>query len=320
MSLVSGISLIPTSQWQMPKEEIRIQLSSELCSEDEIVRKLATIDGPLDVYCWYEGPSFLPASGAKFMKDKIFEPLFAVKKDAKLYLYSLQGWNFKKNIAKISRSTPIGEAINRVNKSAIECIYCSSFFKFCTQVSKESALYKFINEELTKKEWLFKLSGDRKKIGKPVATFFDNQSSLFNCIKDLDCNNAYSPMQYIEGYYLIRESVEKGLSKGQKKIEIAFVLPNDEGKFYKDFPNDIARMLQLDFSERLIGIQVNISFQFFKYGENVDSRPYIEKRRQDPDKNQEEKVEKVKAKEIPSYFDYLSKQSMPFRRDGILKG
>jgi hypothetical protein len=38
----------------------------------------------------------LPQSGATFMRDSLFRPLYAAKGDAKLYLYSLEGWDFKK--------------------------------------------------------------------------------------------------------------------------------------------------------------------------------------------------------------------------------
>ncbi len=315
MSLISEISTTSNLSWEMPKEQIRVQLLSEPCSPAAVVRNLASIKRPIDVYCWYEGSQSLPKDGALFMKESILRPLLEQKQDAKLCLYSLRAWDFKKNITNMAASTPIGEAINRINTAAVECIYSSSFFRYCAQVSKESALYNFINEELPKKEWLHKLSESQRESSTKVSALFDNQPSLFDCIKHLDLCYAYSPMQYIEGYYLIQESVKKGLSKGQKQIEIAFLLPNDEGKYYKDFPKDIERMLQLDFGEDLADIEVNITFQFFQYGESIASRPYIDKRRKAP---------KVEAEEISTYFDFLSKQqlsqplrSMPFFRDVI---
>ncbi len=302
-------------QQQQTREQICIQLSSDPCPPEAIVKSLASIEGPVDVYCWYEGPQGLPRSGASFMKESIFEPLFALKKDAHLCLYSLKFWDLKKSVTKMSTFTPLGEAINRINRAAIECIYSSSFFRYCMQFSKENALYNFINEELPKKEWLIELSAHHRKNGTKIAALFDNQSSLFDCIKDLDVCAAYSLMQYVEGYYLIRESVEKGLLKGQKKIEIAFILPNDEGKYYQDFPKDIEKMLRLDFGKSLMNIEVNIAFQCFQYGKSLTSRPYIDKTNQ---------AQKVGEKEISSYFDYLSKQQlsqsppkMPFLKDVI---
>ena len=90
--------LLPISRpsdlsWQAPKEQVRI-LFSKLSSPEEVVKNLAAIDGPVDIYCWYEGEQGLPKEGALFMRKSIFEPLYKLKKDAKLCLYSLKAWEF----------------------------------------------------------------------------------------------------------------------------------------------------------------------------------------------------------------------------------
>lgn len=302
MSATPAISLLPSMglEMQKPSERIQLRIFSDPCLPEVIVKQLASIEGPVDVYFWYEGSQCLPRSGAVFMKKQIFAPLYKVKQDAKLCLYSLRAWDFKRNITTMVSSTPLGEAINRINTAAIECIYSSAFFRYCSQVSIESDLYAFIRDELPKKEWLFKLSGTQRRSGTTINAFFNDRSSLFDCVKDLDVSSAYSLMQYVEGYYLIRESVKKGLINRQKRIQIAFVLPNDESKYYIDLPKDIEKMLQLDFAKDLIGVEVNISFQFFQYGDSVTSRPYIDKRR---------KALKVASEEIGSYFAYRSPQS-----------
>jgi hypothetical protein len=316
MNSISQISS-PTSQWgdvQEPKEQIRLQIYSAPCSPELVVNNLASIEGPIDIYCWYEGSQCLPQLGANFMKTFIFEPLYKLKQDAKLYLYSLKAWDFKKNITKMPSSTPLGEAINRINKTTIECIYSSSFFQYCTEIRKESGIYEFLNEKLPKKKWLFTLSENQRKKGTTIAELFSERTSLFDSIKDLDVSEAYSPMQYVEGYYLIQESVRKGLLNGQKKIQIAFVLPNDESRYYLDYPEEIEKMLRLDFGKELSGVDIDISFRFFEYGDSLVARPYIDKRR---------KARKVEAKDVSSYFDYLKpsfsreQPDMPFLRDVI---
>jgi hypothetical protein len=296
MSSVALISQLSNLSWPEPSAQVRIQLFSDPVSPEAVVEKLSDKEGPVDVYCFYEGPQGLPKSGADFMRESIFAPLFSIKKDAKLYLYSLVSWGFEKNAASMPASTRMGNEINKINKAFIECVYASSFFQYCAQVPKESNLYKYVNEELPEKKWLFKLSEDRKEFGKDVATLFSDKTSLFDCIKDLDVKRAYSLMQYVEGYYFIRESVRKGLSEGKSKIQIAFVLPNDEGKFYEDFPKDIEKMLRSDFGNELNRTKVDVSLMFFNYKE-TSSRPYyIEK-----------KAPVVKPKEISSYFNYLPK-------------
>lgn len=296
-------------EYQEKNEEIKLQIFPELCSPQQVVNRLASIEGPVDIYCWYEGPQGLPKSGADFMRKLIFKPIHQLKKEAKICLYSLRGWVFKGNVDSMPFSTPLGEAINRINRRAVECLYSSSFFRYCTQVSRESGLYTFINEELPKKKWLFDLSANQKESGTKISALFNRQSSLFDCIEDSDVSSVYSAMQYIEAYYLIHESVNNGLSKGQKKIEIAFVLPNDESKYYVDLPKDIEEMLRLDFGKNLRGVDVNISFQFFRYGESITSRPYVDKSR---------KAVKVEANQISAYFDYLSQQGCSQKQSSIL--
>ena len=276
---------------------VQLQMLDEPRSPEKIVHQLSSIDGPVDVYFWFEGSQCLPQSGAIFMKEQFFEPLYQLKPNAKLCLYSLKAWSFEKTITTMPSSTSLGEAINRINTAAVECIYSSLFFQYCRQAAKIEGFYAFINDELPKKAWLFQLSNAQRKCGTTVGAFFDGQSSLFDCIKEMDLSSAYSLMQYVEGYYLIRESVRKGLEKRQQKIEIAFALPNDESKYYRDLPQDIEQMLQLDFGKDLANIEINIRFQVFQYGESLASRPYIDKQR---------KAAKVKPKEISFYFNYLS--------------
>ncbi len=66
---------------------------------------------------------------------------------------------------------------------------------------------------------------------------------------------------------------------------------------------DIEKMLQCDFGEALSEVKINITFRFFEYEKpNTKARPYIDKKKGAP---------KVEAREIVSYFDYLSKKPPP---------
>jgi len=306
-SVNSEISKMSNLSWQEPNEKVEVcVVLSAIRTPDEAVKEIAAIKGPVDVYCWYEGPKYLPKIGADFMKS-IFAQLFALKKDAKLCLYSLRAWDVEKGqgVTEMPASTLIGEAINRIDKSAVECFYSSAFFQYCAKVEKEkSDLYTFINTELPQKKWLIVLSENRKQNGIQVKELFNNDASLLDFVQDWDFSIAYSSMQYVEGYYQIRESVQKGLSDGRKKIEIAFLLPNDEGKYYTDYSKDIKKMLWLDFGKKLDGIPVKITFEFFKFTEESRARPYLGVG----------KDEKVKKKEVRSYFDYLSKEPVQLKQ------
>ncbi len=260
-----------------------------------VVDRLASIAGLVDLYCWYEGTRGLPASGATFMQNALFKPLYQRKKDVKVWLYSLCGWDFSRSVSALSDSNKLGKRIDEINKHALECFYSASFFKFCAQIPTTSPLYAFVDEQLPKKQWLLELSVDQRKKGVTVAQFFDNQSSLFDCIKELDVAQAYSPIQYIEGYYLIREAVRKRMELGEKAINVAFALPNDEEKYYRDYPTDIGKMLQLDL--RLEGVTLTLSFHFFRYGENESARPYMDRL-----------SATVRSREVVNYFNYLENE------------
>lgn len=282
--------------WEVPKGQVQISFS-KLAPPEVVVQKLSQVKGPVDIYCWYEGEQGLFKEGARFMKEAIFAPLYRMKEDAKLWLYSLRAWEFLSK-KRMDPSTLLGEAVNRIDKRAVECIYSSAFFEYCC---KQRALYDFVQGELPKKTWLKALSEEEKPCGKTVGALFKNQSCLFDCIKECDAKRAYSYMQYVEGYYLIRESVRRGLENRQRQVQIAFVLPNDESKFYLDFPKDIEAMLQLEFQDQLADVEININFFFFEYqlDRGISSRPYIDK-----SPNRVRVTEAV----VGQYFDYLGKE------------
>jgi hypothetical protein len=275
---------------------IQCFVSAGISNPPSIVKSLAAKEGEVAVFCWYEGPSALPSKGAEFMAKNFFAPLYQQKSDAKLWLYSLEATNYKRTVSAMKLSTPIGEAINRINGAAIECIYASQFYQYCVQFPKESPVYQFCNEEMPKKKWLFAISENEKAMGKTVAELFENRVSLFDSIKEMDVGKAYSAMQYVEGYYLVQEAVRSGLEKGLKKIDIAFALPNDEAKYYRDFPEEMERWVRLVFGDRVRDRAIRVEFDFFAYGELPSSRPYIDKAK---------KAKMVKPKEIDGLFGYI---------------
>jgi hypothetical protein len=270
---------------QFPK--INVQLDAAIRDPQQVVQDLASRAGSLDVYCWYEGPKGLPQSGAQFYRDYLLEPLLSRKRDATFYLYSLKGWDFVRTPSYLP-DNPLGDAINRIGSAAIRCIYSSSFFQYCSRVPVESGLYRYINEELPKKVWLANISAHYKPSQMTVAQLFDNKTNLFDSIRDLDVKRAYSFIHYVEGYYLIQESVKKALAEGNDKIQISFVLPNDEGKYYRDLPQDLEAMLWSDFGDALNGVEIDVSFLFFRYGDSQSARPYIDRAKTAPNVSPDE--------------------------------
>lgn len=280
------------------KRFVAVDIKSDPLSLDEVVNSLVSIEGELDVYTWYEGPTIITKLGAQFLKEKLFEPLYNRKTNAKLLLYSLEAWNFQRNVNAMYETTPKGIRINSINKAFIECIYASSFFKFCTQYNQESSLYRLVNKELLRKQWLVELSANRNTRGITVEELFEQQPTLVDCIKEWDVSQSYSILQYLEGYYLVKEALVRGLEKEKQKIQVAFVLPNDEAKYYQDLPDDIEKLLKAEFSEKLNGLELNIYFRFYRYGPTVNSRIYL---------GPMQKGLNVRDSEIENYFNYIPK-------------
>jgi hypothetical protein len=266
-----------------------------LTKPSKVVETVASIKGPLDVYCWYEGAEGVPRSCAKFMSEKILQPLFEQKKEVKVFLYSLKAWSFNKSVSQMSEKSPLEDVINRIDQKRLEWIDSKDFFKYSATPLEKSALHEFLDQELLKKKELIAVSGSFRKSGRNIQEFFDNKFSLFTCLDKWDVVQAYSLMQYVEGYYLVRSSVEKGLKEGKKEISVAFVLPNDESKYYVDFQKDLTEMLQLDFGSSIEKTKIVVHFHYFEYGESLKERPYIDRKEKNP----------LKADEIGSYFTFL---------------
>ncbi len=260
-----------------------------------VIQDVSYITGPLDVYCWYEGVEGLPESGAHFMSDEILKPLFAAKKDTKVFLYSLKAWSFKNRVSEMNCNNPLADVVNRIDNTRLELIDSASFFQYCAKPLEKSALHEFLIEELPKKKGLMALSAQLKNSGKSIKDLFGEDISLFTPLDNWDLGLAYGFMHYVEGYYLLRESVERGLKEGRNPINVAFVLPNDEYKYYVDFLRDLEKMLELDFGYRLKKTVVVVSFNNFSFGSSLKSRPYIDSINPN----------RVEACEIAPYFNFL---------------
>lgn len=120
-----------------------------------------------------------------------------------------------------------------------------------------------------------------------IKSLFEEKTSLIDSVGDKDVERGYSCLQYVEGYYLIERIIKEKIPSGVNKIAICFVLPNDESKYYLDYPTELERMLRLGFGKALDGIDLKIRFLFFEYGETLDARPYVDRQAKKKDKVKE---------------------------------
>lgn len=245
---------------------VNLQLNNTTMLPEKVVEALAKMRGPSTIYCWYVGPVGLPETGATFMTDSIIRPLIEKKKDATFCLYSLEEWSFKRVVSKMTDDTEMTSAIKRVDNAAIECLSSASFFQFCRESKTD---FPFVKNEL------LKISETVDSIGITVDELYEGRSTLLDCIKAKDVMQAYSCMQYLEGYYLVRRLALKAIEEGQKRAQVAFVLPGGEGKYYRSFKEDLPIYLKKDLGENTLDLTV--SFLFFKYCINGETRPYLTK-------------------------------------------
>lgn len=261
---------------------------NNLTSPEECLDRISRIRGKIDIYSWFEGPQGLPVNGAAFLRDRIYKPLASINRDATLILYSLKGWDF--NNPKGASST-LASAINRMNQVAIRSLTASEFFNYADE---NGIIQTHLGNEIEKKKWLFELSETHKEKGKKAGDLF--KGALFSRLKDLDIARCYAFLQYVECYFLIQRSIR--LSKSE--ITIVFLLPNDEAKYYRDYPEEIEKLLKLDFGDNIQKISIRIEFLFFRFGDSIAARPYIDKSR---------RPEKLKPEDVPAFFNPLNSRS-----------
>lgn len=271
--MISGNSF---SLYPAAKGKITVRLNVKPISTKEVVANITSLQDEAEVICWYEGIFGLPKKGAQFMSEEIISPLLEKKRNIKLVLYSLLGWNFckYKTIDIMPYSTLLGEKINLTTSGAALFLYSFDFFRFCLQNK-----IKFFDEKLLAKKYLIDLSAGRNLSGVTVRQLFENKNSLVESLYDMDLAHAYSLLQYVEGYYLIRESVRRQLTANRERINIVFALPNNEGMYYKDLPQDIEILLRTDLGALITTANIQIDFHFFNYGNSESARPYVDRSR-----------------------------------------
>ncbi len=261
---------------------------NSLTSAEECLDRISRLRGKIDIYSWFEGPQGMPMNGATSLRDRIYKPLYSINPDATLILYSLKGWDFFNPKSALST---LSNAINRMNQASLRSLSASDFFNYADE---EGVIQSYLGKEIAKKKWLLELSERHKEKEKKTGEIF--KGSLLSLVKDLDIARCYAFLQYVEGYFLIQRSIR--LSKSD--ITIVFLLPNDEAKYYRDYPDEIEKLLKLDFGSDIQKISIRIEFLFFQYGESISDRPYIDKSR---------RPEKLKPEDMASFFNYLNSRS-----------
>lgn len=235
---------------------------------------------------WYFGPGGLGMEAVNYYKKHFFCPIGDEigKRNgqwkAKCWLYDLTGWNALKSKTKnIGASNPLADKIDAFAIPYIQTIKSSDFFDWLKN-KQDLAFSTYINKSVLGRPAIYKCSAAKSDCHFTVGEVFNNCASMIENLYGYDCQKSYSSFQYIEALYLIQRIVKERLQQNSKMIEIGFVVPNDEEKYYlndnqgDDFRTDLEFVLKNRFGDSLHDVELKVSFHSFIFG-HMDHRPYL---------------------------------------------
>jgi hypothetical protein len=259
--------------------EVKVEFIDGLTTQN-IVSKISGVKNP-QVVLWYIGIYGLKEEGMSFYKDFLISPIFNQNAGTNFWLVDLTAWgalkNEKNSISNYSKCT---KRLERFLDGQIKCIKSSEFFKNIeTQDNLE--LISYFRKALHR-EFVSEYSKNFPDNGLFVKDIFyrNRNSALLFDWYEWDTSKAYSVLQYLEGCWLVEQIFSQIIEQNDSsEIQIFFVLPNDENKYYKDkdhsFEKDIRFLLSRRCKELNINnIKIKIIFLSFNYGSETSHRPY----------------------------------------------
>lgn len=261
------------------KDPIKLNYSSvkvqfiDTGSTEEVVQKIGELVDP-HVVLWYIGTYGLKKEAVSFYQKSIISPIIAENQNASFILVDLTAWGALRSAnLRITQSSRHVKTINSLKDRHIECFASSEFFRKIQDIQCPKILNYFLIA--LRRPFIRQSSLDAKTVGFTTRSVFSGNCSILKEYMDVDASRIYSILQYLEGLFLI----EKILQNFTKEIiNIAFALPNDELKYYRDendsFQEDLivfleARSLLLERPR-----QVNVYFYSYPYGVSFRCRPY----------------------------------------------
>lgn len=244
-----------------------------------IVSEVNKIHNSPHLVLWYIGPEGLKKEGVKFYKDNILNPVLSQNENARFCLVDLTAWGaFKKENRSINLSSSCSSVIDDFPGGRISCIKSSQLLNKIQCPEDEEIANHF--RLALRRDFLQNLSKKFPHIGVQLGNIFSESNSIAKEWGFLDVAKAYSMIQYLEGCFLVDEIVSKAAAVHEcSEIEIVFILPNDEYKYYQDESNFFQRDIEFLISRRCRHVdisQFNISVHFysFQYGSDQKMRPY----------------------------------------------
>lgn len=217
-----------------------------------------------------------------------------LEKGCEVYLADLIAWKaFKEKIDPVSCKSRFEPLICSLRKEGVAYLGSNYFFQKLFAIDN-SEIIAWINE-ICKREALYLASQEECDNGRKLLDLVDDKAipPVLQAIQWLDkpLSQLYSLFQYIEIFFYIEDIVIDQLTRAslpsvdqRLSLNIQFVLPSDEYRYYLNDPNNID-LSNTQFEEDLKiflkfrGLDTNIkllevSIECFFFYENKKARPY----------------------------------------------
>lgn len=241
----------------------------------EILPQINCVANP-HIVLWYIGQHGLRGNSLNFHRQ-IIAPIYENNKNALFWLYDLTAWGALKNpnisISKKSRHTT---KISSIDSQRIKCISAADIFNKMQTITDHTCI-NYLQKALAR-DFIWQASRSALPAGIMIEDLFKNNCQLLKKYGQSDTNHAYSMLQYLEGCLLVDQIVNITMStNSQKCMQLFFILPNDEIKYYQDKTNVFAKDIEFLLKQRynlVGGLKIIVNFFPFKYGEFEHHRPY----------------------------------------------
>jgi len=282
MTVGVNVNKIPCIR--MPKENIHLPKFvhvywKDALKWDEIYAEIGALNSP-EIILWYMGPNGLKLEAVNFYRDKISNFLSNPENTSRINLFDLAAWKSFTNVHEsINKIHVCAKKINAYGLENLRCVTSAEIFDEFYSIKNEN-LVRFVQKTVLNRTFIYQSSLTFADTGITVGQIFKKNCPILHPISSLDTSKAYSPIQYLEGLFLIDKLVKQKLEKSQD-IELAFVLPNDESKYYRDeedsFRNDLEFFLQEKYPvfRQKNAPKINVYFLNFTFGEKPWNRPYL---------------------------------------------
>jgi hypothetical protein len=249
---------------------------SEALSTEQVVDRINLLPNP-QVIVWYIGCRGLREEGMRFYGESLFSPVLQQNTEAVFWLVDLTAWgafsDSRRSVEEVSRWC---KSIEELSNKHIKCIRSAEIFKKM-QSLQDGDIAMYFRQAL-RRAFISEVSKGFPSINIRVKEVF-GCCPVMTDLLDCDLSKAYSVLQYFEACLLVDEIIAQRLLIGEREINVAFALPNDEFKYYSDeshaFRKDIEFLVRkrcesLGISE----IVLSVNFFSFSYGSHSGCRPY----------------------------------------------